>query len=88
MDELEKLAPSDALTMIPMPAAATGALVPPSAAAPSAPLDLDSLANTIANAIAGLSQEKEEPVIRVYLDGKQLTDAVTRYQRRNERAFG
>ena len=32
--------------------------------------------------------EKEEPVIRVYLDGKQLTDAVTRYQRRNERAYG
>ncbi|MBR4475008.1 MAG: hypothetical protein IKS55_15410 [Oscillospiraceae bacterium] len=87
-EELEKLSPSDALSLVPMPAAATGALIPPSAAAPSAPLDLDSLANTIANAIAGLSQEKEEPIIRVYLDGKEMTRIVTQYQRRNNRAFG
>ena len=28
------------------------------------------------------------PLATFYLDGKQLTDVVTKYQRRNERAFG
>ena len=88
-EELEKLAPSNALTLVSLPAAASGALVPPSAAAPSAPLDLSSLADTIANAIASAGQSSQsDPVIRVYLDGRQLTDVVTKYQRRNERAFG
>ena len=88
-EELEKLAPSNALTLVSLPAAASGALVPPSAAAPSAPLDLGSLADTIASAIASAGQSSQsDPVIRVYLDGRQLTDVVTKYQRRNERAFG
>ncbi|MBR3584801.1 MAG: glycine zipper family protein [Oscillospiraceae bacterium] len=88
-EEFEKLAPSNALTLVSLPAAASGALVPPSAAAPSAPLDLGSLADTIASAIASAGQSSQsDPVIRVYLDGKQLTDVVTKYQRRNERAFG
>ena len=34
------------------------------------------------------SQGEAEPVIKVYLDGKQLSDAVTRYQRRSSRASG
>ena len=88
-EELEKLAPAGSISLVSLPAAASGALVPPSAAAPSAPLDLGSLADTIANAIASAGQSSQsDPVIRVYLDGKQLTDVVTRYQRRNERAFG
>ena len=87
--ELEKLAPAGNISLVSLPAAASGALVPPSAAAPSAPLDLSSLADTIANAIASAGQSSQsDPVIRVYLDGKQLTDVVTKYQRRNERAFG
>ena len=87
--ELEKLAPAGSVSLVSLPAAASGALVPPSAAAPSAPLDLGSLADTIANAIASAGQSSQsDPVIRVYLDGKQLTDVVTKYQRRNERAFG
>ena len=88
-EELEKLAPSNALTLVSLPAAASGALVPPSAAAPSAPLDLGSLADTIASAIASAGQSSQsDPVIRVYLDGKQLTDVVTKYQKRNARAYG
>ncbi len=87
--ELEKLAPAGSVSLVSLPAAASGALVPPSAAAPSAPLDLGILADTIANAIASAGQSSQsDPVIRVYLDGKQLTDVVTKYQRRNERAFG
>ncbi len=87
--ELEKLAPAGSISLVNLPAAASGALVPPSAAAPSAPLDLGSLADTIASAIASAGQSSQsDPVIRVYLDGKQLTDVVTKYQRRNERAFG
>ncbi len=87
--ELEKLAPAGSVTLVNLPAAASGALVPPSAAAPSAPLDLSSLADTIAGALASVGQSSQsEPVIRVYLDGKQLTDVVTKYQRRNERAYG
>ncbi len=89
-EELEKLAPSNALTLVSLPAAASGALVPPSASAASSPLDLTSLADTIAEAIASLGNQSTqgEPIIRVYLDGKQLTDVVTKYQRRSERAFG
>ena len=77
--ELEKLAPAGSVSLVSLPAAASGALVPPSAAAPSAPLDLGSLADTIANAIASAGQSSQsDPVIRVYLDGKQLTDVVPR----------
>ena len=90
-EELEKLAPSNALTLVSLPAAASGALVPPSSSAAPAPPDLSSLADTIAEAIASLGSNQMsggDPVIRVYLDGKQLTDVVTKYQRRSERAFG
>ena len=55
----------------------------------NAGFDLDGLARTIAGAIAELGNRNEEaPEIRVYLDGKQLSDAVTRYQRREQRAYG
>ena len=91
LKELEKLAPSDAFGSIVLPDAAKGALTPPAAAATSAPLDLSSLADTIAEAISSLGTNQasaSDPIIRVYLDGKQLTDVVTKYQRRSERAFG
>jgi hypothetical protein len=88
--ELEKLAPSNALTLVSLPAAASGSLVPPSASAASASLDLTGLADTIAEAIASLGNQTTQgnPIIHVYLDGKQLTDVVTKYQRRESRAFG
>ena len=58
------------------------------APAPEAP-DFSGLADTIARAIATLGDRPQrEQEIRVYLDGKQLSDAVTRYQRRNNRANG
>ena len=51
--------------------------------------DYSGLAETIANAIAALGEREEgEPVIRVYLDGSQLSDAVTKYQRREQRMLG
>ncbi len=88
--ELEKLAPSETLAEFVLPDAAKGALTPPAAAAAAAPLDLSSLADTIADAIASLGSQTSgsDPIIRVYLDGKQLTDVVTKYQRRESRAFG
>ena len=94
-EELEKLAPSHALSIEPIlrrgaspfGIAASGALVTPSVSV--SPSDLSSLAETIAGAIASIGQvEGQEPVIKVYLDGKQLTSVVTEYQRRNARAFG
>ena len=42
----------------------------------------------VENAISGLNRNDSDPIIRVYLDGKQLSDAVTKYQRRNSRAYG
>ena len=72
---------------------AASSLVPYSATAapastPEAP-DFSSLADTIARAIAELgNRPQREQEIRVYLDGKQLSDAVTRYQRRSSRANG
>ncbi len=58
---------------------------PPNYEAP----DLSGLADMIARAIAELgSRPQPEQQIRVYLDGRQLSDAVTRYQRRDNRANG
>ena len=87
--ELEKLtpAPPQLLRMIPAAAAAT---VPYAATAqPAEAPDFSGLADTIARAIAQLGeQNREEPVVRVFLDGRQLSDAVTKYQRRSNRASG
>ena len=86
--QLENLAPSNAIPLIALPAAAAGNLIPPRALQSESRPNLDGLANTIAEAIAAMNFDREEPVIRVYLDGKQLSDAVTKYQRRSDRAQG
>ena len=89
-NQLQKLAPQvPALRLIPT---AAGSLTPYAATLelpnPAAP-DLSGLADTIARAITALGdREQGDPEIRVYLDGKQLSDAVTRYQRRSNRANG
>ena len=88
--ELEKLAPAppQLLRMIPAAAAAT---VPYAATAqPAEPPDFTGLAEAIARAVANLGDQgrNDEPIIRVYLDGKQLSDAVTRYQRSAQRMYG
>ena len=91
-EELEKLTPPapQLIRMIPatasamMPYAATVAPAP----TPEAP-DLSGLADTIARAIAELgNRPQRDQEIRVYLDGRQLSDAVTRYQRRSDRSNG
>ena len=91
-EELEKLAPPPVQVLRMIPAAAS-ALVPYAAtAAPAASYeapDLSGFATTIAQAIAEISNRPQpEQQIRVYLDGKQLSDSVTRYQRRTNRANG
>ena len=91
-EELEKLAPASPQLIRMIPAAAS-ALVPYAATAAPAPAyeapDLSGLANTIAQAIAEIADRPQpEQQIRVYLDGRQLSDAVTRYQRRDNRANG
>ena len=91
-EELAKLAPASPQLIRMIPAAAS-ALVPYAAtAAPAAsyePSDLSGLANTIARAIAEIADRPQpDQQIRVYLDGRQLSDAVTRYQRRENRANG
>ena len=91
-EELAKLTPAPP-AMIRMIPAAASALVPYAAtAAPAASYeapDLAGLANTIAQAIAEIADRPQpEQQIRVYLDGRQLSDAVTRYQRRDNRANG
>jgi len=91
-EELAKLssAPPPMIRMIP---AGASALVPYAAtAAPTAsyePPDLSGLATTIAQTIAEIAERPQpEQQIRVYLDGRQLSDAVTRYQRRENRSNG
>ena len=86
--QLEALGHSHAWALYPLPAAAAGSLIPPSALQSESRPNLDGLANTIAGAIASMVSDSPEPVIRVYLDGKQLSDAVTKYQRRSKRAEG
>ena len=49
---------------------------------------LDGPADAIVSAVSSLQTDSPEPVIRVYLDGKLLSDAVTKYQRRDARALG
>ena len=91
-EELAKLSPAPP-AMIRMIPAAASALVPYAAtAAPPASYeapDLSGLATTIAQAIAEIADRPQpEQQIRVYLDGRQLSDAVTRYQRRENRSNG
>ena len=86
--QLEALGPSHTWALYPLPAAATGSLIPPSALQSESRPSLDGLADAIVSAISTLQAVSPEPVIRVYLDGKQLSDAVTRYQRRDARASG
>ena len=90
--QLELLAPAKAMQTLPLPAAATGALVPPNAVTKpqGEGIDLNSLADAIARAVTQMAGQNrsEEPVIRVYLDGRQLSDAVTRYQRNAARMAG
>lgn len=91
-EELEKLTPVQP-AMIRMIPAAASVLVPYAATAAPAPSyeppDLSGLANTIAQAIAEIGNRPQpEQQIHVYLDGRQLSDAVTRYQRRDNRANG
>ena len=91
-EELEKLTPP-APQLIRMIPATASAMVPYAATvapapAPEAP-DLSGLADTIARAIAELgNRPQRDQEIRVYLDGRQLSDAVTKYQRRDSRAIG
>ena len=65
-------------------------LIPPAALQQkNTPPDFSGLAAALASVLAPLvSAQGNDPVIRVYLDGKQLSDAVTRYQRRASRANG
>ena len=91
-EELAKLAPASPQLIRMIPAAAS-ALVPYAATAAPAPAyeapDLSGLADTIARAIAALGDRPQpDQEIRVYLDGRQLSDAVTRYQRRSNRSNG
>ena len=86
--QLEALGPAHAFALYPLPAAATGSLIPPSALQSESRPSLDGLADAIVSAISSLQADSPEPVIRVYLDGKQLSDAVTKYQRRDARAQG
>jgi hypothetical protein len=91
-EELEKLTPA-APAMIRMIPATASAMVPYAATVVPAPAaeapDLSGLADTIAHAIAELgNRPQRDQEIRVFLDGRQLSDAVTRYQRRNDRSNG
>ena len=86
--QLEALGPSHAFALYPLPAAAAGSLIPPSALQSESRPSLDGLADAIVSAISSLQADSPEPVIRVYLDGKQLSDAVTKYQRRDARSRG
>ena len=91
-EELEKLTPP-APQLIRMIPATASAMVPDAATVAPVPAaeapDLSGLADTIARAIAELgNRPQRDQEIRVFLDGRQLSDAVTRYQRRDSRANG
>jgi hypothetical protein len=91
-EELVKLTPA-APAMIRMIPATASALVPYAATAAPAPAyeapNLSSLVSTIAQAIAEIADRPQpDQQIRVYRDGRQLSDAVTRYQRCSDRSNG
>ena len=91
-EELMRLSPAPAnlIRMIPATAASLTPYAATLAPQPAAEVpDLSGLADTIDRAIAQLGDRRQpDQDIRVYLDGKQLSDAVTRYQRRSSRANG
>ena len=79
---------SGALTRL--PAMAMGGVVPPRAMASSPGIsseDVSSIAAAIAGVLGG-NGGRNEFDIKLYIDGKQVSDVVTKYQRRSERARG
>lgn len=79
---------SGALTRL--PAMAMGGVVPPRAMASSTGIsseDVSSIAAAIAGVLGG-NGGRNEFDIKLYIDGKQVSDVVTKYQRRSERARG
>lgn len=73
-----------------LPAMAMGGIVPPRAMSSSSGLsseDVASIAAAIAGALGG-NTGKIEIDNKLYIDGKQVSDVVTKYQRRSERAMG
>lgn len=73
-----------------LPAMAMGGVVPPGSMSRSSGIsseDIASIAAAIAGALGGNSG-KIEIDNKLYIDGKQVSDVVTRYQKRNGRAQG
>lgn len=80
-----------AFSSTPMPAMAGGGIVPPRAIAGGmsalSDADITKLVSGISNAI-NASNGARDMSIKVYLDGRQISDAVTKYQRRDDKAGG
>jgi len=78
------------------PAAASSSLVPPAALQSESRPIPDGLKDAIVSSVtaaltaggSGPVQSQQPIQLRVYLDGRQLSDAVTRYQRMDARAYG
>ena len=77
--------------MIGMPAMAMGGVVPPRAVSwASAGFSEEDIARLVSGIQSALTGRDGQTVIenKIYLDGKQITDAVTKWQRRNDRSWG
>ena len=77
--------------MVGMPAMAMGGVVPPRAVSGTvAGFSEDDIARLVSGIQSALTGKDGQTVIenKVYLDGKQIADAVTKWQRRNDRSWG
>lgn len=77
---------------IPLPAMANGSIAPPRAVtgvgSAFSEADIARLVSGIAGALSMTGNRGSAQEIKVYLDGKQLANSVTKWQRRDDRAGG
>ena len=74
-----------------LPLMASGQVVPPNAYTRSGSLFSDADVSSIISAITGLNNSEDQKFdfdIHVYLDGREISSAVTRYQRQDDRTKG
>lgn len=79
---------ADYVSNLPLPSVAQGQIVPPRALSNGGSMFTDGdIQRLVSGIAAAFTQDSGEQVTKLYLDGKQIAEAVTRHQRRVERGY-
>ena len=79
---------ADYVSNLPLPSIAQGQIVPPRALSNGGSMFTDGdIQRLVSGITAAFTQDSGEQSIKLYLDGKQIAETVTRHQRRMERGY-